>query len=185
MVVDALRAIPGNVSAAAVSAAVQSVNASLLSRGAAPRDVSGSTLVALILRGEHYSCLWAGDSQAWLFRAGAGIKITRDHSLVQELIDAGAMSAVDRHRHPHAHVITRAVGTGDPLLLDKVEGDLRFGDTLLLCSDGLSDVLEPPRLAELTAHDDLDSAADALLAEALERSASDNVTFLLIRLTAP
>jgi serine/threonine-protein phosphatase Stp1 len=97
-----------------------------------------STLVALLARGDHFACLWAGDSRAYMLRDGEMRQITKDHSLVQELVDNGTIAAEDAEHHPHANVITRAIGADiDDLVLDKVSGRLQQGDRFLLCSDGL------------------------------------------------
>jgi serine/threonine protein phosphatase PrpC len=181
MVVDAIAEIAAETSVEGIRSAVQAANARLVNHSASSRqDVSGSTLVVLTIEGSRYDCLWAGDSQAWLRRGGGWRQITRDHSLVEDLLQAGAIEADQRHLHPHRHVITRAVGVAETLELDHVQGSLADGDVILLCSDGLTNVVDPAALAIPAGTPDLDAMADALLSQALAGGAADNVTFILV-----
>ena len=166
-----------------VHAAVQRVNLVLLARAAAmaPGTVIGSTVVVLLAYQGHYACLWAGDSRVYLVRGGSIEQITNDHSMVQEMIDAGAISRQDARNSRRSNVITRAVGVVDRLALDLHQGRIEPGDTFLLCSDGLTGHLADHELLEQAAGADLETAADGLLALTLERGARDNVTFVMVR----
>jgi serine/threonine protein phosphatase Stp1 len=137
-----------------------------------------STIVVLLARDDYYACLWAGDSRTYLLRGGRFRQLTRDHSLVQELFDAGAISAAEALHHPAANIITHGIGA-DQLELDKVTDRLRPGDRFLLCSDGLFKTLPETELAELLATD-ADTSADRLLFAAIEQRADDNVTAVTI-----
>ena len=113
MIVEALEAIPPDLSAADVLSEVRRrvTEAHDTLRGdpdAGEHDISASTVVVMIARGDHYACLWAGDSRAYLLRDGQMSQITRDHSLVQEMVDAGVITADEAETHPSANVITRA-----------------------------------------------------------------------------
>jgi protein phosphatase/serine/threonine-protein phosphatase Stp1 len=143
-----------------------------------PGRTIASTVVTLLARGEHFACLWAGDSRAYLLRNGALQRLTRDHSLVQELIDQGALSEAEADGHPQANVITRAVGAAGALELDKVSGRMVPGDRFLLCSDGLVRTLTEPEIAAGLAAED---AAEGLVRLAVERGARDNVTAVTLR----
>jgi protein phosphatase/serine/threonine-protein phosphatase Stp1 len=143
-----------------------------------------TTVVVLLARDDHFACLWAGDSRAYLLRDHALIKITRDHSLVQALVESGTISEAEAIGHPQANVITRAVGAdSDVLELEKRTGQLMAGDRLLLCSDGLSKTLPEEQLAELLSGDDATGAARLVMA-ALTAQATDNITAVTIDFSA-
>jgi len=139
-----------------------------------------STIVILLIRGGHFACLWAGDSRAYLLRGGVLQQVTRDHSLVQELVDAGAITAEQAEHHPQANVITRAVGSFDELELDKVSGRLEPGDRFLLCSDGLCKTLDEATLTDILDGDAAVGPGVELIAAALEREVRDNVTAVVV-----
>lgn len=166
-----------------VHAGVQRVNRTLIARAAAmaPGTVIGSTIVSLLIYQGHYACLWAGDSRAYLLRGGTLDQLTRDHSMVQDMIDSGALSRQDARTHRRANVITRAVGVSDRLALDLHQGPIEPGDTFILCSDGLTGMLHDHEILSRVDGRPLRQAADDLLAMTLERGAKDNVTFVLIR----
>jgi serine/threonine protein phosphatase Stp1 len=105
-------------------------------------------------------------------------RVTRDHSLVQELVDSGALSEAEAEHHPQGNVITRAVGASGELLLDKVSGPTQPGDVFLLCSDGLFRELPERELPGFLA---AGAGPSELIAEAVRRGARDNVTAVLVR----
>ena len=142
---------------------------------------SGSTLVTLLAHEGHYACLWAGDSRAYRLRGGALSAITRDHSVVQQLIDAGDLAESDRKAHPRAHVITRAVGAAPRVELDRQFAPIVAGDVFLLCSDGLNACVEDAEIAGALHGGNAAHAADRLLALVLARGAPDNVSVVVIR----
>jgi protein phosphatase/serine/threonine-protein phosphatase Stp1 len=114
-------------------------------------------------------------------RGGQLHQVTRDHSLVQELVEAGAIRPEEAEGHPRANVITRAVGADlDDFELDKVIDRLVPGDRLLLCSDGLCKTLPEAQLASLLAADNGVPPPQALIAAALALNATDNVTAVTV-----
>jgi serine/threonine-protein phosphatase Stp1 len=164
-------------------AALQDANARLMAMaqaGGANRTI-GSTVVVLAADATRFVCLWVGDSRAYLARDGKLKQLTKDHSLVQELVDAGALSPADAHDHPNANIITRAVGSETPLEIDRVEGRVANGDTFLLASDGLTGLMSDAEIVAALRAADLDAEADRLLVECLLRGAPDNVTFVILR----
>ena len=165
------------------SAALKTVNHELiqLARGdGIPRTI-GSTVVALAIAGTAMRCLWAGDSRAYRMRGGRLTQLTRDHSLVQELVNAGMLQPEAAHDHPQANVVTRAVGVSEALRLDVVAGDAQPGDLFLIASDGLTRVVPDPDLADEMASGTLDAMADRLIDLVLQRGAPDNVSLILVR----
>ncbi len=154
-IAEALESIPPGLSAAEILAQVRlrlaGVHSALQERMAGSGAISASTVVVLLLRGGHYAALWAGDSRIYLLREGVLSRVTHDHSLVQELVDAGHLSEAEAERHPQANVITRAVGAQGVLELDKAHGRLLPRDRFLLCSDGLFKELPEREIAALLA----------------------------------
>ncbi len=187
LIAEVLNAIPPGMSAAQLLSEVRlrvedahnRLCAEAASRG--PHTTIASTVVILVAKDEHFACLWAGDSRAYLLRDDEFRQITRDHSLVQELVDAGMVRAEDAEAHPQSNVITRAVGVdGEPFVMDKVSGRLMEGDRFLLCSDGVSKTLPEAALAALMASSTGIPAPDAIIAAALARQVNDNVTAVVV-----
>ena len=145
------------------------------------RAVIATTVAVLLAVGGHFACLWAGDSRVYLLRGGTLTQVTRDHSLVQELVDAGAITAAEAEGHPRANVITRAVGVdADRVELDKVTDRLVPGDRFLLCSDGLCKTLDDGAIGALLLGRETAAVADHLIAAALAKKATDNVTAVVV-----
>jgi serine/threonine protein phosphatase PrpC len=139
----------------------------------------GSTVVGLAIAGEQFRCFWAGDSRAYRIRGDQIVQLTRDHSLVQELVEAGMLTPQEALDHPNSNVITRAVGVVEDLKIDKVSGDARPGDQFLLASDGLTKLVDEAELvAELTTRRPED-AADKLIETVLSRGAPDNIAMII------
>lgn len=145
------------------------------------RQTIGSTVVALLAHEGGYACLWAGDSRIYLARDGALTQLTRDHSLVQLLVDSGELDPAAARTHPSSNVVTRAVGAAAGLELDLVVGELRPADTLLLASDGLTRLIDDDELLAAITSPGLEEAADRLVETCLERGAPDNVTLVIVR----
>jgi serine/threonine protein phosphatase PrpC len=142
--------------------------------------IIASTLVVLLLRAGHFAALWCGDSRAYLLRNGVLNQITRDHSLVQSLLDQGAITPEEAEGHPQSNIIMRAVGAADDgAELDKAVGTVEPGDIFLLCSDGLTKVLDSSSIAGLMLSPD---PARALVQAALAGGTRDNVTAVVVRL---
>jgi serine/threonine protein phosphatase Stp1 len=148
--------------------------------GGKPRTI-GSTVVAIALDGDRFTCLWAGDSRVYLARDGALRQITRDHSLVQQLVDAGDLDPRAAVEHPNANIITRAVGAAPKLDLDSIEDEVRVGDVFLLASDGFTRLIQENEMLAALQADDLEARADELLETCLARQAPDNLTFVMVR----
>lgn len=166
-----------------VIAALENVNLSLhdMGRASIRQRTIGTTVVGLVADGEHFRCFWAGDSRAYRLRGASIDQLTRDHSLVQDLVDAGMIEPGEAETHPNSNVVTRAVGASERLQVDTVGGPLAGGDTFLLASDGLTRLVRPEEIALQLASPGLDTAADHLMDLALDRGAPDNVSLIIVR----
>jgi serine/threonine protein phosphatase PrpC len=149
-----------------------------------PNVIIGSTVAAVLVYGGHYACVWSGDSRIYLMRDDSMRQVSRDHTEVQELVDSGTVSAAEARNWPRRNVITRAVGIFDDPELDMVQGELKSGDTFVLCSDGLTGPVEDAEIHSSIASHPPQAACDALIDMALERGASDNVTVIVVRCMA-
>ena len=185
-IVAALDGIAAGLDAPSVLAEIRdriaAVNARLLDlagrRG--PGVVIGSTVAGLVVRGGHFACFWAGDSRVYRFRGGELDQLTRDHSLVQDMVDAGVLRPEDAERHPQANVVQRAVGVDDELALDWVHARIERGDVFLLCSDGLTRMVADSEIEQALCGGGITEVGPALIATTLDRGAKDNVTVILV-----
>ncbi|MDN5788665.1 PP2C family serine/threonine-protein phosphatase [Pseudorhodobacter sp.] len=140
----------------------------------------GATVVALILTDEHFVALWAGDSRLYRFRAGKLEMLTTDHSLVAELVLSGELTWDQAEQHPQSNAITRAVGVGETLELDKIRGDVASGDRFLLCSDGLTKYATFNTLASMLNGTPIETVADRLTNFALDAGGADNISIIVV-----
>jgi serine/threonine protein phosphatase Stp1 len=168
----------------AAKSAIHEANLALWDMARASRGTMGSTVVALAIADDGYCCLWAGDSRAYLLRDGKLRQLTRDHSLVQQLVDSGDLEPEAAINHPNANIITRAVGSAASVELDSMEGDIRAGDRFLLASDGLTRLLGEDELAAAQDAGDLELLADRWVECVLARGAPDNFTFVIVQVKA-
>jgi PPM family protein phosphatase len=145
----------------------------------------GTTLTMAFSVGSELFVAHAGDSRAYLYRKGALERITSDHTLVQVLVDAGAITPEDAREHPRRHVVTNVLGGPNSGVDVEVHRRcLADGDILLLCTDGLTEYLQDSELAEVLEHaTDPQEVAHRLLRVVLARPAQDNVTLALARYT--
>ena len=142
----------------------------------------GTTLVAAIVRGANAAVVNIGDSRCYWLADGSILQVTRDHSMVQELVDKGLLTAGEARVHPRKNIIMRALGIESTIRSDVFRLELKAGDTLLLCSDGLSNLFLEEELRErLDSPATIEEIGRGLMAEALQRGAPDNVTVLLMR----
>ncbi|NBC34055.1 MAG: hypothetical protein GVY13_15375 [Alphaproteobacteria bacterium] len=147
-----------------------------------PNTVIGSTVLATLLAGNQATTLWAGDSRLYRMRGGHLTQLTRDHSLVQDLVDAGELTSEQAEHHPQSNIITRAVGAGDDLEIERRTDRVAPGDILLLCSDGLGRVVPPEDIVATLSETPVEAAAGALIDKALAFRTTDNVTAIVVRI---
>lgn len=141
---------------------------------------SASTVVALLMHGGMAACLWAGDSRCYLMRGGVLYQCTKDHTLRQQKIDAGELTAPEAVRMIKGNIITNAVGVRDDMDIGEVRFSLKPCDRFLLCSDGLSNLLAPESLSGFLAKDSAREAAHGISDTLKSMTQPDNITFILV-----
>jgi PPM family protein phosphatase len=146
----------------------------------------GTTVVAVLAQDDRFVLAHVGDSRIYRIRRDHIVQISRDHSFVQEQVDNGMMSAAEAHQSQYRHMITRALGLRESVEVDLTEQPARAEDVLLLCSDGLSDLLDDEdMLVAVQEHpDDLDQACRALVDRANSKGGDDNITVLVVQAQA-
>ncbi len=153
------------------------------SRAEHGREGMGTTLTAAYLDDAHLAIAHVGDSRAYLFRDGELTRLTRDHSLVDELVRQGKITEEQAAGHPQRSIITRALGPEPDVEVDTFTYSVHAGDVLLLCSDGLTSMISEERVAEvLSSATSLEEAGNRLIDEANEAGGRDNITVVLFRL---
>ena len=162
---------------AAITAAHRTILDESARRGGA---TVGATVVALMLTDGHFVAFWAGDSRLYRFRDGAIEMLTTDHSAVAAFVAAGQMTWDEAELHPQSNAITRAVGVGEELELDKIRGEVRPGDRFLLCSDGLTKYAGFETLRRAAARSPIETVAERLLQIALDGGGADNISVIVV-----
>jgi serine/threonine-protein phosphatase Stp1 len=161
----------------AITSAHQVIRTEAEARGA---GVIGATVVALMMANGHFVGLWAGDSRIYRLRDGLIEMLTTDHSSVAEYVLAGKMSWDEAEQHPQSNAITRAVGVGDVLELDKVRGDAKAGDRFLVCSDGLTKYATFAMLQDILSTTPIETVVDRLVQVALAGGGADNISAIVV-----
>jgi len=142
----------------------------------------GTTASLLILRDSKYLIGQVGDSRVYLLREGTLTQLTKDHSYVQEQVDAGHLTPEQARYHPYSNVITRCVGASADVEPDTYTGIVKAGDTFLVASDGLTGMVDDRRLQTLLqAKASAQRVVDALISEANGRGGLDNITAVVVR----
>lgn len=164
---------------------ITEANCAIFERTASEQDKRGmgTTVTALLLNGPRYHIGHVGDSRAYVLRGHRLTLITKDHSYVQEQVDAGHLTPEEARVHPYSNVITRCVGANAEVVPDIYVGPVRVGDTYLLASDGLTGMLDDPDLyAILVSGGSPPELVGRLIAEANRRGGLDNITAILVRI---
>ncbi len=145
----------------------------------------GTTATAMVINGPRYVVGQVGDSRAYLLRDGKLGQLTKDHSYVQEQVDAGYLTPEQARTHPYSNVITRCVGANSDVVPDIYVGTLKTNDLFLLASDGLTGMLEDHELLSILGTDNQPAVlVDALVSEANRRGGLDNITVIVVRVDA-
>ncbi len=142
----------------------------------------GTTTTAVGVLGDHFFLAQVGDSRAYLIRNGAAVQLTRDQSLMQRLVEAGELTEEEAARSERRNIILQALGPDARVKVDLTHQEVRKGDILALCSDGLSGQVKKDEIAAVATRErDLPAACDRLIALANERGGPDNITVVLAR----
>ncbi|MFI5257448.1 MAG: Stp1/IreP family PP2C-type Ser/Thr phosphatase [Gemmatimonadales bacterium] len=142
----------------------------------------GTTVSALLVAGSRYLIGQVGDSRVYLMRDGSLSQLTKDHSYVQEQVDAGFLTPEQARYHPYSNVITRCVGAGQDVEPDIYRGEVRVGDLFLVASDGLTGMVDDRRLAQLLgSRAEPERKVQSLIAEANGRGGLDNITAIIVQ----
>lgn len=168
----------------ALLAAIDEANRAVYLAGGADPELSnmGSTLLVVCPVSGGLVSAHVGDSRLYRFRHGKLLRLTRDHSLLQEYIDEGVFSEEDVRLSAARGVLTRALGVHETVETEVGVHELVRDDVLLLCSDGLTDMLDEQDIAGLLSGDTLDAAADALVLAANVQGGRDNISVVLLRM---
>lgn len=165
----------------ALRAAIRQAHAVIRAESAARGGATiGATVVALLLADAHFVAFWAGDSRLYRLRNGTIALLTPDHSVVGDLVRSGRMTWDEADLHPQSNAITRAVGVGEELDLDKVHGEVLPGDRFLLCSDGLSRYAGFDTLRQILQSTPIETVAERLLQLALAGGGADNISAIVV-----
>ncbi|MBZ9613439.1 PP2C family protein-serine/threonine phosphatase [Rheinheimera maricola] len=157
------------------------VNENLYQLAKSRNTVIGSTIVGAVLNKAHILLYWAGDSRGYVFRNMHLSQLTRDHTLVQDLLDENKISLEQARNHPEKNVITRAVGSHQNLFVDCYMMPIKEGDIFIICSDGIEKEIDDMKLESILKNSrSLKQSAEDILDNVLNAGARDNVSFVLI-----
>ena len=180
---DSLRGLSDEQVAERMRAAIRAANGAIFQRTLTEHDKRGmgTTVTSLVLYESRFLIGQVGDSRAYLLRDGKLSQITKDHSYVQEQVDAGYLTPEQARTHPYSNVITRCVGANSDVQPDIYVGSVKPRDVFLLASDGLTGMLEDYQLAELLSPDRMpEEEVDSLIAEANRHGGLDNITAIIV-----
>ncbi len=164
---------------------IRAANQAIFERTIAEADKRGmgTTTTVLVLGAQRYLIGQVGDSRAYLYRKGQFLQVTKDHSYVQEQVDAGLLTAEQARTHPYSNVITRCVGANEDVVPDVYFGTLEPGDVLLIASDGLTGMLEDDQLAKIIETDSTpELVVSRMIAEGNRHGGLDNITAIVVRI---
>jgi PPM family protein phosphatase len=172
-----------------LSTAIQNTHKAILQAGAndIEKQGMGSTIVVLKIQNGFYEIASVGDSRAYLFSNKQLKQITSDHTLVQELINQGKITQEQAKIHPDRNLLTQALGSvhHDEVIIDIFNGELKCGDQLLLCTDGLTNRIQDYKIENILKHSEsLHKAIDNLIESALAFGGRDNITVILVQLAS-
>ncbi|GLP96831.1 PP2C family protein-serine/threonine phosphatase [Paraferrimonas sedimenticola] len=163
-----------------VEQTLQRVNSNLLAEANGGKGISGTTVIVMLAHPPIGLLLWAGDSRCYRLRDGQLESLTRDHSYVETLLQAGDIGLAEAESHPMSNVITQAVGANDKLVLEPSIVRLRAGDRYLLCSDGIYRELSETSMSQLLQIESTQACCQAIETEVMRAGARDNFSAIVI-----
>jgi serine/threonine protein phosphatase PrpC len=182
-----VRGLPDEEVAERMRQSIRAANAAIYERTLTEHDKRGmgTTATALVLLPNRFLLGHVGDSRAYRLRGGKFEQLTKDHSYVQEQVDAGLLTPEQARVHPYSNVITRCVGANQDVIPDTYSGDLLAGDVVLLASDGLTGMLEDEHIHKiLEAPGGPQEWVDAMINDANRRGGLDNITAIIVKIDA-
>ena len=165
-----------------LTSAISAANVSVYDISKANSELSGmgTTVVAAIVSDNSVCIAHAGDSRAYLLANGELRQLTKDHSVVQEMVDRGRLTPDEAMDDPRKNLITRALGVDEELRIDFCEEYIKNDDVLLICTDGLTNYIEPEEICELTSDGKFYEYAERLVNRANENGGGDNITVVTV-----
>lgn len=179
------RGLPDAEIATRLFRAIQRANGAIFKRTMVEEDKKGmgTTTTVMLLFPRRYLIAQVGDSRAYIYRGGRIHQVTKDHSYVQEQVDAGLLTPDQARTHPYANVITRCVGSNEEVVPDIYFGALETGDVVLLASDGLTGMVEDDQLVKiLQSLEEPDDIVRRMINDANRRGGLDNITAIVVRI---
>lgn len=169
-----------------IQKAIQAANKKIREDAAADENLfgMGTTLVVATVIGKYLQVANVGDSRLYIIGKKGIRQITRDHSLVEEMIRLGGLAREDARKHPDKNIITRAIGAKDEVEADFFTEELVPGDIILMCSDGLTNMLDDREIEQIVLNDELDELiqkGDALIKAANNNGGKDNIAVILVK----
>ena len=165
-----------------LTSAVNAANVKVFSKSREDASLSGmgTTVVAVLIFSNTTYIAHAGDSRAYAFADGQLVQLTRDHSIVQRLIEEGKITKDEAKIHPRKNVITRALGVDESVDVEFTVADLSNGSTMLICTDGLTNFASNEEIVELLSSEPRDNVVDRLIDTANNNGGGDNITAVVI-----
>ncbi len=183
--IGSLRGLSDEEASDRMRTAIRAANDAIFERTLSEHDKRGmgTTATVLVLLKGRYLIGQVGDSRAYLLRNGQFLQLTKDHSYVQEQVDAGLLTPDQARVHPYSNVITRCVGASGDVVPDIYFGALEQGDIILLASDGLTGMLEDEQLTRILSSDgEPQHWVDRMITEANRRGGLDNITAIVVKI---
>jgi serine/threonine protein phosphatase PrpC len=170
-----------------VERSLRAANAMLFEQSAqlGLRRRMGATAAVLGIRDSRFFCLWVGDSRVYRLRSNQFTQLTRDHRLVQELVDVGALDQNAARHHPRRNILMRAVGLQPELVVDGCNGAVQENDIYLLTTDEVTGLCEDDELSALLELASLSEISDEIVARCYSRGGHDNLAFVVVRIVGP